>query len=261
MAGLCNTGEMNMDMKPDEITTIRQMLMVAEQFDISTVIFEPGKVRAMNDDKTVVIYQTNNIPLFSFGNLGVNRLDLLQRLNTVIGTSRQYTVTVDTTGNDSSIGFSASAPGDVPMWVKSITAKTDKITVSYRCTNPALITVPKSRADEHLYKLRFTPDAYTYTTKGKAAMKCKVVEIAFDGNEVLMRMVDVSSDVFKYKLDETIESIDGSDITQAKFSFKYSIDHVLKIFKTDQSQQFHITTKGFLAAVYNGVEVFLSPQK
>jgi hypothetical protein len=254
---------MNVDVQ--SLSFIQNVVKTAKVLKIQNIIIEPGKVRGMDDDQTVVIYQDQNVPNMPFGSIGLNRLDVFSSRFDIIRATAGFNIEVSTIGDDDSIGFDKFDIKDKnkqgvkpPMWAKALAMSGLNTTIDYRCANPSIIKAPKSRADINRYLLNMTENAFTMILKGKSAMDSDFVTIKGNARSVQLLVTDDNGDSLKYKFgDDIICLIPGEDFPS--FSFNYPIEKLIPLFKPNPDVGFHITEKGFLVGTLNDLDIYIAP--
>ena len=70
-----------MNLDKQSLAYITNVVNTARMVDIDDVIIEPGKVRAIDENKTVVLFQDTDVPEMPFNSIGLNRINVfLSRL-------------------------------------------------------------------------------------------------------------------------------------------------------------------------------------
>jgi hypothetical protein len=64
-----------MKIDPIDLERVQRVVKCATVAKIDNLAVEPGRIRGMNDDQTVIMFHIDNVPDFSFGSLGLNRID------------------------------------------------------------------------------------------------------------------------------------------------------------------------------------------
>jgi len=128
----------------DTLTYIRNVVETGQMVGIDEVIIETGKVRAINDEKSVVLFQEENVPEMQF-NVGLNRINVFLSRLEVARTQENFAVNVLTDDNDE--------------FARSFTMTGKGFKVDYRCANPKTIRAPKAIADELVREIQLTPQA------------------------------------------------------------------------------------------------------
>jgi len=67
-----------MKLSPQDLAYILNVVQTAALVKIDKIIIEPGKIRGADEDRSIVMFQTDNVPAFEFGSIGLNRIDVLQ---------------------------------------------------------------------------------------------------------------------------------------------------------------------------------------
>lgn len=244
---------------------IQNVVKTAKLLKIQNVIIEPGKVRGMDDDQTVVIYQDTNVPDMSFGSIGLNRLDVFISRFDIIRSTSGFEIEVSTMGDDNTIGFdkfdlkNKNKNGiSQPMWVKNVSMSGLNTNIDYRCANPSIIKAPKNRTDNNRYLLTLTENAFTMIQKGKQAMDSDYVTITGNSKGVHLLVTDDNGDSLKYKFGNDVVCL-LPDEEFPSFTHNYPIDKLIPIFKPNSDVSFHITQKGFLVANLNELDIYVAP--
>lgn len=248
-----------MKLSNEELNFIQLVIKTADLIDISNIIIEPGKVRAMDEEQTVVLFQDKNIPLLSFGSIGINRTGVFTSRLELARAQENFEVKAVTAGDDPSFGFDKYDPsvknGTTPMWVRSLTMSGRGTKIDYRCASPQTIRAPKNRAGVTQYTIALTPEAVTMIQKGKSAMKAD--EVTFNGNSngVSLELSDINGDTLEYHFADVIQGVTPGH--EPDFSYKYPIDMLLPIFKTNPMGVFSLTARGSMMFTVNGLDVYI----
>ena len=86
-----------MKIDSDSLTFIQNVVETAQLVGIDNVIIEPGKVRAINDLKSVVLFQEAGVPDMLFNSVGLNRIGVFLNRLDVARTQDNFTVDVKLT--------------------------------------------------------------------------------------------------------------------------------------------------------------------
>ncbi len=232
-----------MKLNSESLTYIKNVVETAQMVGIDNVIIEPGKVRAINDEKSVVLFQEENVPDMPFNSVGLNRISVFLSRLEVARTQDSFTVDVKTDDDgEFARGFVMTAKG---------------FKVDYRCANPKTIAAPKKINDDMLYRLELTPQAVYMLQKGQTAMGADVVSLINDGSGATFEFIDVNSDKFSHTFTKRIAMDSGAEET---FTYKYPIKILLPLFKHDAENTFQVGRKGILSIVVNNLSIFVLPQ-
>lgn len=241
---------------------IINVVKTAKTLKIQNVIIEPGKVRAMDDNQSVVIFQDEDVPTFEFGSIGLNRLEVFISRFDIIRSTDSFSIDVSTAGEDNSIGYDkfdlTNRSAKQPMYARSINMTGTNIEIDYRCTNPAVLKAPKTRSHDNKFKISLTENAFTMIQKGKLAMQSELVNFTGNTKGVFLSVTDINGDTLKYKFADEVVNILNDD--PPKFSFSYPIEVLVSIFKDNPNTLFYITNKGFLTSTINDLTVYVAPK-
>ncbi len=234
-------------MKLDQeiLTYIKNVVETGQLVGIDNIIIEPGKVRAINDDKSVVLFQEEDVPDMPFTAVGLNRIGIFLSRLEVARTQDNFAVDVKTDDNDEfARGFTMTGKG---------------FKVDYRCANPRSIEMvaPKKVNDEMIYKITLTPQAVYMLQKGQSAMGSDVVTLISNSDGVTFEFVDINSDKFSHTFTKNVVVSEDAD---ESFSYHYPIKILLALFKHDAEGTFQIGRKGMLNIVVNNLNIFVLPQ-
>lgn len=227
---------------------IQNVVNTANLAKIDSVIIEPGRVRAVDMNKTVMIFQADNVPTFDFGSIGLNRLDVFTSRFNLAKELTNFSVEA-TTAN-------TSASGTPTTFIRALTMKGRGTKVEYRCANPATITAPKNLPDPDTFVAQMNATAVIRLTQGISAMGADTVTIKCDGEKMSMEMADVNNDTLQYEFDHAAKTMDGDE---ANFTFKYPIKTIAPLFKASPTSAFVITARGMLKITINNLTVVVIP--
>lgn len=233
-----------MKLTPQSVAYILNVVKTAKIVGIDNVIVEPGLVRAMDDDNSVVLFQNENVHELECGSVGLTRIDVLMA---------RYDIA------QSQTGFAVEAKvADDEEWARSLTLSSKGVKIDYRCANPQQIKAPKQVNDDMLFEVQLNGDAVVLLQKGQSAMSTDVVSIIGDSEGVSFKLVDVNNDVFKHTFTDSVTNIKGDD--KSSFAHRYPIKTLLALFKHNPDGLFKIGAKGILSFPINGLTVFVLPR-
>lgn len=231
-----------MKLSADEIKYIQKIVGTAKLVGIDNIIIEPDLVRAIDDNKSVVLNQSENVPSMSFGSIGLNRLSVFTSRVDIAKTQDDFTLeaTLD----------------DKEEFVRSLTMKGKGVKIDYRCANPSIITAPKKVNDNPLWDVELNGEAVLLLQKGLTAMGAEEVAIISDGG-VKFELRDVNGDVFSHTFSDGPDCVGSDD--SGLFAHRYPAKTLLSLFRHDPDNHFIIGEKGTLTIKINGINVIVLP--
>lgn len=233
-----------MNLDKQSLAYITNVVNTARMVDIDDVIIEPGKVRAIDENKTVVLFQDEDVPEMPFNSIGLNRINVfLSRLG-IAKTQENFAVTVQVDDNN--------------QFARGLVMSGKGIKVDYRCANPRTIQAPKNVNDTLVYRIKITPEAVYLLEKGRAAMGADTVSVISNDKGVTFELIDVNSDKFSHTFTKEVETL--LDDAETTFVHKYPVATLLALFKDNPEGTFSIGKKGILNIVVNHLNVFVLPQ-
>lgn len=225
---------------------IQGVLKAASVAKISNIIIEPDRVRAIDDNRSVIILQTENVPEMPFGAIGINRISVFDDRLSMAQSASNFTADVTVKGENT----------DTP-WAQALSFKGKGIKVDYRCANPLTIQAPKTMNDTHEFRLEITNELVEIISKGQTAMKAEAVAFVGDDDGVHLEMSDINGDTLSYDVCDTIDKIgDGAADT---FNHSFNIRVLLPILKARGSKNITFTSKGFMNVKVNNLNFYLVP--
>jgi len=238
-----------MQLDTKTINYIKNVVKTAQLVGIENIIIERGKVRAIDEHKTVVMFHDTDVPNFDFESIGLTRISIfLSRLSLVDGGDNFKVEVVTKEGTNQVISLAMKANG---------------IKVDYRCANTATIIAPKGKNDVLKYRIMLNPESVLLLQKAQAAMpqasSHEVVTISSNVQGVFFELSDVTNDVFSLKVGSTVQCL-VDDNSSLIFTHRYPIKTLLALFKQNPEGFFDIGQKGMLNMVVNDLNVYVIPQ-
>ena len=232
-----------MKISPEQINFIEKVVKTGQSINIDNVIIEPGMVRAIDDARTVVLYQNTDVPEMPFGSIGLNRINVFLSRLEIAKDRDDFTVEVIVRDEDE--------------FARSVIMKGAGTKIDYRCANPTTIQAPRQINDNLVYRIQLNAEAVSLLQRGHSAMGSETVSIIGDEN-VSFELTDINNDVFKQTLTDEIEFLneDASDT----FSHRYPVKTLLSLFKQNPDGYFEIGEKGILSITVNGLDIYVLPQ-
>ena len=235
---------------------IQNVAKTAAKLGLDRVIIEPGKVRAIGEDNSILMMHTRDVPTLPFVSLGMNRLDVL---------AARYDLVKDRPNQEVS---AVPDDEDNPTYARSLKIKAKGVSAEYRCANPAMIKIPRELADTDAFVGIFSSDAYDLISSGASSMDAEEVIITGDSTGISCEMTDVAGCKATLTLSETkITPIDGGvdeddDVEHSvSFTHKYNVKQLRTVLKDRDDESFIVTTKGIMIVTVNGIDINLIPRR
>ncbi len=237
-----------MKLSSESLSFIQRVVNTADLVKIESIIIEPKVVRAIDDNHTVFILQTTDVPDMEFGSIGLNRTNVFTSRFELGKTMTDFSVDATVEGKEPA------------MYARALTMKAKGIKVDYRCANPNLIKAPKQLHDTLAYQVQIDPEVVLMMQKGQAAMSAD--EITFVGNSdgVFFEMSDINADKMNYQFANKATRLDDEDDMPVAFVHAYALKTLLPLFKINPTGCFTLTTQGILKIVINGLDVYVMPR-
>lgn len=239
-----------MKLAPESLAYILNVIKTAKLVGIDSVIVEPDTVRAIDENKTVVLFQSEDVPTLEFNSIGITRLDNLLARYDIASSTPNFSVEFDTKDN-----------GD-DKFASTLILKGKGTKIEYRCGDPSKISAPKQVNDVIRYRVPLNAEAVTLLQKGAAAMAADNVSI-ISNDGVSFELVDVGNDVFKHTFAtdaQLVPDADGEVASSTKFAHRYPVKTILALFRSNPNGTFSVGQKGILSFEVNGLTVFVLPQ-
>jgi len=231
-------------MKLDQsiIDYIENVVKTAQSVNIDNVIIEKDMVRAIDDNREVVLYQDADVPELPFGSIGFNRIGVFLSRYDIAKTRDDFVFNVIIDDDD---------------YVGNVNMTSTGTKIGYKCRNPAKIQAPRQINDTLVYSVQLSAEAVSLMQKGEGAMGAE--SIVFTGGDgVSFELLDMNGDVFKHKFAPDFDFLDND--ADDSFSQRYPIKVILSLFKQNPEGIFKIGEKGILNIVVNDLNFFVLPQ-
>ena len=230
----------------ESLIYINKVANLAKSIGIEELIIEPGKVRAIDADRSIFILHTDNVPDMSFGTIGLSRLDIFQTRLNIAKTFSNCTI-------------EATIANDDKPFVRSITMKAKGFKVDFRCANPQTIQAPKAYKGDKMFDFSVSPTIIDILTKGASAMKSDTVLLKGKDGIVEFEIEDINGDIFAYSMSDNL--LVSSDSLQTGFSYRYPIKSLTQILKQDKPNiDISISSKGILNLQSSDLDLYLFPR-
>lgn len=233
-----------MNLDNNIISYVENVIQTAQLIGIDDVILETGVVRAATEDKSVFIFQDQDVPVLPFSSIGLSRLDVLtSRLKTA---AVRDNFSVDLTMNDDQ------------TFVKALIIKGKGIKIDYRCGDPRRIKAPLRRKSVMLTQIEISPDAISLMQQGQASMRSDLIQLISDERGVTFELTDISSDVFSHTFTTVTKSLVAN--ADQRFAWCYPVKLLLTLLKNNSNSYFCVGEKGMLNVTVNNLNIFLMAQ-
>jgi hypothetical protein len=235
-----------MKLSKELIDYIRTVVKVAKLVGIESVAIEKDLVRAMDENRTVVICHSDDVPDLPFDGIGIGRLDVFSSRFALID------------GRDGFVTEAEISNKDKTDQVSQLTFKAKNIKVDYRCANSTTIKAPKVIKDPMKYEFALSSDAVDTLVKAQGAMGVEYITIISSADKgMCFELVDVNNDVFSHEFSDQAVSID--DRSDSEFVHRYPVKTLISLIKQDPTQRVQVSEKGILRVIVNSINVYVLP--
>ena len=233
---------------PTSLSYIERVVSVAKIAGIDSVIIGNGMVRGMDEDQTVVILDTNNVPSLPMDtSIGLNRVSTFQS---------RYEI------SKSASGFSIDAyvdDGDADNpFIRSLTLKGKGTKIDFRCAAPASIKAPKTLNDTVTHSSCFNVEAVQMIVKGQSAMGADEMALRGSTDGVVLEIRDNGGDMLTYDITKDVRQ-EHSDAS-TDFYHRYPIKAVIPLIKQNPDGKFLLSKRGMLYVSVNNINVVILPK-
>lgn len=238
-----------MKVDQESLGYINKVVSTARLFGIDGIIIEPGRVRAVDEDSSVLILHTNKVPEMPFGSIGLNRTDLFSTRYEVAAGVENFSMEATIEGPDGA------------TYARALTMKSKGIKIDYRCANPATIRAPKSlNGDAPKYQGTMYANIVKYLSKAASAMESDEVLIVGDENGVNIEVTDINGDKLSYQCSDAPTYIGDGEDPGVKFAHRYPTKLIQTLFKNNIEGRYIISTRGMIRVAINGLDVSVLPR-
>jgi hypothetical protein len=237
-------------MKVDQqsLAYIENVVTTARLVGIDGIIIEKDRVRAVDEDSTVILLHTTNVPELPFGSIGLNRTDVFSSRYAIARSIDNFEMDVIVDG-----------PEDA-RYARALTMKAKGTKIDYRCANPATIRAPKALNDAVKYRVRMHPEAVLHMQKGASAMESDELTMIGSKDSVSFEVSDINGDKLSFKFGDTVDNVQPDDTSDPKFANRYPIKLLQTLFKANPDGYFFVTSRGMLKVSVNGLDVYVLPR-
>ena len=225
-----------------DVANLSTVLNLCQIGGVDAIIFEDGKVRGMNDERSFVIISDLDIPKLP-AKMGVTRLNSLkQRLDMFNGTRPD----IDAQENDR---------GEIA--VLNISAGKSK--VQFRCTSTSLIKAPKVINDTEMYNITISKEELKVILNAVKVMNSKTLQVTIrKSGEVSVGLSDDANDIFNIDLEHKAETLETESAVYYYFAEIFS--SVMRHNLNNDLTSAAIGEMGTIRTQLHGHQVILMPK-
>lgn len=242
---------MTIKLSTDSVSQLDQLIQTATLADLVKLVIEPGKIRGINKNQTVVVFSDNGVPDMQGLQVGINRVsELGARLNLI---KSQGTAVVAVTP-------STHTPNDISMMELS----SGRTKAQFRTASvDAVKGVPKNITDTVAWQVTIDSRLITTIVQGVAATKAENITIASrDGQTVTFETVDANKDIFATDAEDHAVWV-GQGTPGTSFVQTYQAKTLLALLreanKSGGKTMVNVGAGGLLSLVVNGLDFYFVP--
>lgn len=233
------------------ITSVDSLLSVLDTLGIEKLIVEPGKIRAIDEKKTLGTITTQNVPDLSGKTLAISRVKALRARISLAKAQGAVAITATFDQAGTSVTMLEVAAG--------------RSKSQFRCASADAVKVPKTFNDKPAFEVLISNKLIPLLGQAEAAMAADAITIASkDAKTVSLELVDANKDVYTFEVDKPTSSLNPGK-TANSFVFKYPSKALTGLLKeaaktaTDEVK-LSIGEQGILLIDVAGYQFFTLPQ-
>lgn len=233
------------------ITSIDSLLSVLDTLGIEKLIIEPGKIRAIDERKTLGTITNQNVPDLSGKTLAVSRVKALKARISLAKAQGPVAITASFDQSGNSVTMLEVAAG--------------RSKSQFRCASADAVKVPKTFNDKPAFEVLISNKLIPLLSQADAAMATDAITIASkDATAVTLELVDSNKDVYTFDVEKPATSLNPGK-TANSFVFKYPSKALTGLLKeaaktaTDEVK-LSVGEQGILLIDVGGYQFFTLPQ-
>jgi hypothetical protein len=238
-----------MKLSAQTIASVDNLLTTLNTIGIEKVIVEPGKIRAIDEKRTVGVVTDQQVPDLEGKTLAVSRIKALKdRLNLA-----------KAQGN---VGITATAGSGTDISMLELAAGRSK--TQFRCSASDAVKIPKAINDTPAYEVLISVKQIPLIAQADSAMATDGITIASkDGSVVSIELVDSTKDVYTFEVEKAASPVNGQKA--GSFVFKYTSKSLLSLLReaaktAGDDVKLKIGSGGMLFVDVAGYNFFTLPQ-
>ena len=196
-----------MKLESADISSLRNILNIADMIDIEALVIADGRVSGINKDKTALILSEQNIPQLAEGSkLGLSRLKLLKQRLDLFSTDAELEINIKENAKQEAT---------------QLELKGTNSAVQFRATPVASIKYPKNVNDDVVREVIIQKDQAKLILDAGKVMGAANIAFSFKSkkNEVVVEFTDATQDTFTISLIDPYTTIGDSDTNVCYFVF------------------------------------------
>jgi hypothetical protein len=235
-----------MKLTKEQISQLDFATSAAIAAGIDKLIIEPGKIRGVDEKKTVVLISEDNVPDFGGKTLGLNRLALFQDRINLVKEADNFSIEL--------------LSGKSGTEISQVNLSGGNTKTSFKCASSETIKgIPKGINDTWTVAFDVSKANLDFVTRAVSAMSSETITLTCkDKKTVEVELFDINKDAFSSTLATTVNSL--SD-TAVSFAYNYPAKTLLPLLKKigGDSLTFVIGEKGILQVFMNGHAIMILP--
>lgn len=247
-----------MKLDTDIVNYIVDVVRTAKQVGLDRVVIEPGMTRGADEKVTRVMIHPTDIAM-PFGSVAINRIDVFLNRIDLAKSASGFHIEALTHGINPLTVVDKDNPKS--MFATALQLKAKGVKLDYKCSNPLIVKSPRNAKDRLRYKLKMTPEAYTFMDKGKSAFGTDEFELIIEDSQVRMEMVDINNDRLSYEFgNEAHRLVDGDD-APISYQRRFVLEYIKPLFKTNPDMEFCVSDRvGYIQLLVNNFTINILPK-
>lgn len=246
-----------MKLSQESVRNLKTLLQTVSLVKIDRMIIEPGKIRGVDEDQTVVIVHEQNVPDFGGATVGLNRLSILANRINLFDANEDFTVEcVESPSRDNEGGTDISS--------FKLAAKGSKF--EYRAGRAGTIKAPRMLNDTFVWSVSVPVDAVKIAISAANTMGSdQIALVSKASGEILFEIVDgTTQDSFTTKIADEATWMGEDDEPVQSFVNYYAVKALMPLLKAAATQgdvTLLVGEEGMLQITVNSYTLTLLPRE
>ena len=203
-----------MKLSAQTIASVDNLLTTLNTIGIEKVIVEPGKIRAIDEKRTVGVVTDKQVPDLEGKTLAVSRIKALKDRLSLAKAQGDVGITA-TSGSGTDISMLELAAG--------------RSKSQFRCSASDAVKIPKAINDTPAYDVLISVKQIPLIAQADSAMATDGITIASkDGSTVSIELVDSTKDVYTFEVEKPATALAGK---ASSFVHKYTSKSLLSLMR------------------------------
>lgn len=238
-------------MKIDNKTTnkIIEIVKLAKTLGLDKLSIEPTVIRGISEDSKILLVENQNL---------IDNVDFIMAITRIKTLHDRFAAI---TNDKLEIDADSKTTDSADLYLSNLSMKNKRTTITYRCSDPKLIKIPKKLSSAFAYEFTLNDEALDFILKARSAMAADKFSLIFKDSIVKFNINDDEGDKLDHIISDNYTVLNNNE---ESFMVNFTARDLLPLLKLainnpTKEISCRFTSRGTINFTINNYNIYVTP--